>query len=203
MCEKEPFNERDPKLLSVIGLQNSGKTRFVLSVLRTIGERGLVAGVLKHDGHADAAEKKDNAGFDTGSARRVLDWEKPGSDTLLSFSAGASMTMVTGGGQSLLHIGADTDAGNVYALSARMSQLAKDSGRPLDVIVVEGFKKSPLPKVFICRTSEHIAWLKAHEISNIRAVIVPYELRGKADAAWPIFAESQVIEVITACGVQL
>jgi molybdopterin-guanine dinucleotide biosynthesis adapter protein len=179
----------NPIMFSVIGLQNSGKTRFVLSILRLLTARGISAAVLKHDGHSDTA--------------MANDWEKPGSDTMLSLAAGASMTMVTGGKESLLHVKSDSDAGDVDALSRRMCLLADQCGKPLDVIIVEGFKKSELPKVFICRTADHISWLKEHAIQHLRAVIVPGELRNQADREWPMFVETEVTEVLQACDVQI
>jgi molybdopterin-guanine dinucleotide biosynthesis protein MobB len=213
--------EPGPVLFSVIGLQNSGKTRFVLSALRTLRAHGLTVAVLKHDGHADAVrlnnglkakldgiqpEGQGEYARDTQSSeqiRRILDWEKQGSDTMLAFEAGATMTMVTGGGQSLLHFVDDSDSPEVCKLSAQMAELAEHSGHPLDVIIVEGFKKGQLPKVFICRGQDHVSWLKEHFVDHVQAVVLPSELRDAADPSWPIFDESRMEEILRACGVQL
>ncbi len=173
---------RKPVVFCVVGLQNSGKTRFVQSILHKLKLRGLAVAVLKHDGHADKT--------------LLNDWEKSGSDTKLALEAGADMTMVVGGGQSLLHMVGDSDTSNVYALCERMDRFAKQHGCPLDVIVIEGFKSSSLPKIVICRTEENLIWLKDNSLLDVRAVILPTDLRGKAPGGMPVFEETQVEEVL-------
>ncbi|GMA62159.1 molybdopterin-guanine dinucleotide biosynthesis protein B [Alicyclobacillus fastidiosus] len=167
-----------PIVMSVIGLQNSGKTRLVLALVQFLQEKGLTVAVLKHDGHAD--ERMSN------------DWQKSGSDTELCRQAGARMTMVVGGGQSLIHIADDDEASQAEQLCQRITMLAEIQGKPLDVILVEGYKRSKLPKVAVIRTQEHLQWIKEHQFTNLKGVYAASDLRELADEPWRVYYDEDI-----------
>jgi len=167
-----------PVVLCVIGLQNSGKTRLVMDLVRLLREKHLTVAVLKHDGHAD--ERMSN------------DWQKPGSDTELYRQAGARMTMVAGGGQSLIHIAKDDEASQAEQLCQRIAMMAELQGQPLNVILVEGYKMSSLPKIAVIRTPEHLQWIKEHQIINLKGVYAASGLRELADGPWQVYYEEDI-----------
>lgn len=145
-----------PLVVGVVGYHKVGKTTIVARMVSIWRQMGLRVGVLKHDGHADA--------------ENVDDWEKPGSDTERVREAGASLTMVVGGGQTLLRTTPDLEASDVHALLRRMEAHALRMGRAVDVIVVEGYKASDLPKVAII-TPDAPDWHVADDLTNVVALV--------------------------------
>ncbi|MCF8566346.1 molybdopterin-guanine dinucleotide biosynthesis protein B [Alicyclobacillus tolerans] len=149
----------NPRLISVVGLQNSGKTRAVNALVKCWVQQGLRVGVVKHDGHLQPGQSDD--------------WEKPESDTEQFTASGASYTLLTGGGRTLLRAAADPDAADPEALCRRTAELAERQGQPLDIVVVEGFKRSDLPKVAVLRDESHVKWVNQAELTGLFAVIAP------------------------------
>jgi molybdopterin-guanine dinucleotide biosynthesis protein B len=146
------------KVVGVVGLQDSGKTALVEDMTRIWTGEGLNVAVIKHDGHADAESD---------------DWEKPGSDTVRAVQAGALYAMVTGGGQTLLRSKKDPIYSNPFALIRRLVAQAVMDGQPLDVVIVEGFKSSDIPKVAVLSASHHVEWLRTAQLPNLFGVICP------------------------------
>jgi len=175
----------EPRLISVVGLQDAGKTRLVQTMVAVFRQAGLQVGVLKHDGHADACGSND--------------WEKENSDTRLHAQAGAAVTAVVGGGASLWHVVADNDVTRATtdptALIARLVQTGLAAGKPLDVIVVEGFKRSPIAKIAVVRTAAQIAWFKRTPLPNVVAVVVPDTAMLVADSAVQVYHEADTLRL--------
>lgn len=167
-----------PCIVSVVGPQNAGKTTLTVQMIRIWTQQGLHVAALKHDGHADVDVTDD--------------WEKPRSDTTQFTHAGAGMTLIAGGGQSLLRMTRDGTAHDVMALCERMQQLAIQARRPLDVIAVEGFKRSELPKIVPVHRPSDVDWLRSEHLSNLRAVVLVEGLDTLADGGWPVYHESDV-----------
>jgi molybdopterin-guanine dinucleotide biosynthesis protein B len=168
-----------PKVFGVVGLQNSGKTRLVQRMLEYWTRHGLRVAVIKHDGHARPDER--------GS------WQKADSDTQLFVEGGASYTLLAGGGQTLLYNGRDALAHDLEALVHRVETQARVDGGPLDVIVVEGFKRSHLPKVAVVRTEEQIPWLVAETLVSLIAVVMPERLIHLAEKSWRVYHEDDTV----------
>lgn len=167
-----------PCVISVVGPQNAGKTGLVSQMVAIWTEWGLRVAALKHDGHADA-----HVGDD---------WEKAGSDTVHYAKAGAAMTLVAGGGGSLLRVVQDGHAEDVGALCQRLQEVALRDGAPLDVIVVEGFKRSGLPKLVPLHRSTDVDWLRSEHLSNLFAVVCSKACPSLADGEWPVYHENDV-----------
>ncbi len=168
-------------MVSVVGPQDAGKTTLIARMCVAWRERGLHVGVLKHDGHADAGG--------------INDWEKPDSDTVRYAQAGADVTMVAGGGQTLLRLTTDTDADNVEALCRRMADAAASSGIPLDVIVVEGYKASNLQKLVPVRRPSDVAWLKYQDLQNVYAVVSSPDVAHLVGDQWRVYHEDNVVQL--------
>ncbi len=167
-----------PRLLSVVGPQNAGKTTLISRLCACFVERGLRVAVLKHDGHADG--------------RTATDWEKPGSDTVRYREAGALFTMVAGGGQTLLCSVHDPHADDVTQLCRRFALLAELQGTPLDFILVEGYKRSELPKLVPVHRKSDIKWLEREPLSNLVAVVCAPSVRQLAEGKWPVYDEDDI-----------
>jgi molybdopterin-guanine dinucleotide biosynthesis protein B len=112
------------RTVSVVGRHNSGKTTFLLALLPVLVRRGLRVGYLKHA----------HAGFEL---------DHPGKDSYRARRTGVLQTIVTGGGQTAVIDDAGEGAiGEVIARYAR---------EDLDLLVVEGFKREPMPKIEVAR----------------------------------------------------
>jgi len=113
-----------PSIISIAGKSNSGKTTFLEKLIAELTEKGYRIGSVKHT----------HDGFDL---------DKQGKDSWRHKNAGASATLVV------------TD--NKIAL-------VKDDLRPdfekmqdylsdMDLILAEGFKRQPLPKIEVFRSN--------------------------------------------------
>ncbi|MBI3521794.1 MAG: molybdopterin-guanine dinucleotide biosynthesis protein B [Chloroflexi bacterium] len=111
--------------MAVVGRHNSGKTTFLTALLPLLVGRGLRVGYLKH---AHASFEIDQPGKDSYRVRRTGVWQ----------------TIVTGGGQVAVIDDGDPEP----SLDATIARYAR---RDLDLLIVEGFKGEPLPKIEIAR----------------------------------------------------
>lgn len=119
---------RAPYVIGFAGYSGSGKTTLAAQVVERAGRHGLQVAVVKHDGHGHYREAEG-----TDSARYV--------------EAGAQTVIVAGPGYTYKYEKAEPGAG----LSEVLAGL---SG--YDLVVVEGFKKEPIPKLVLLRTEEQV-----------------------------------------------
>ena len=112
------------KVLGVVGWSGSGKTTLIENVLPLLRAAGISVSTVKHAHH----------GFDM---------DRPGKDSYRHRIAGAREVMVVSGGRwALLH-----EAGEAMPpLSALLGRLT-----PVDLVLVEGFKTYPFPKLEVWR----------------------------------------------------
>lgn len=117
---------RANRLFGVTGRKNAGKTTLVARLVKELTGRGLCVATIKHAHHAFAIDRE-------------------GTDSHAHRVAGAAEVMVGGGGRwALMHEGPDDgDGPTLAALAARLS--------PADIVLVEGFKREPHPKVELRR----------------------------------------------------
>jgi molybdopterin-guanine dinucleotide biosynthesis adapter protein len=149
-------------VLGLAGWSGSGKTTLLEKLIPALVARGLRVGTLKHAHHD----------FDT---------DQPGKDSWRHRRAGASEVMVSSSRRWALvhelHGEAELD---LAALLARMS--------PADLVIVEGFKREPIPKLEIHR-AELGKPLLAPDDPNIVAVVTSPPA---PDLAVPQFASEDV-----------
>lgn len=114
------------RTVSVVGRHNSGKTTFLLALLPLLVRRGLRVGYLKH---AHSGFEVDHEGKDSYRMRRT----------------GVTQTIVTGGGQTAV-----IDDASEAGVAEVIARYARED---LDLLVVEGYKREPLPKIEVARAA--------------------------------------------------
>ncbi len=111
-------------VLAIAGWSGAGKTTLIEAVLPRLRAAGLVVSTVKHAHHG-------------------AELDRPGKDSWRHRQAGALEVLVAAPGRwALLHeeAGAEPDLG---ALLARLS--------PVDLVLVEGFRQYPFPKLEVHR----------------------------------------------------
>jgi molybdopterin-guanine dinucleotide biosynthesis protein B len=112
------------QVLGVVGWSGAGKTTLLEGVLPELRRAGLSVSTVKHA----------HSGFDI---------DRPGKDSHRHRLAGAHEVLVTSGGRwALLH----EVAGPEPTLPGLLARLA-----PVDLVLVEGFKSYPIPKLEVHR----------------------------------------------------
>jgi molybdopterin-guanine dinucleotide biosynthesis protein B len=113
------------KVLGLIGWSGSGKTHLLTRLLPLFIARGLTVSTIKHAHH----------GFDL---------DQPGKDSYQHRAAGAREVLIAGGRRwALMH---ELDGEPEPGLPELLAHLA-----PCDLVLVEGFKLSPHPKIEVFR----------------------------------------------------
>jgi len=115
------------KIFGLAGWSGSGKTTLLVRLLPALAARGLSVSTVKH-------------------AHHDFDIDRPGKDSFRHREAGATEVMVASGYRWALmreHRGAEEPT--LPDLLARMA--------PVDLVIVEGFKFDPHPKLEVHRPS--------------------------------------------------
>jgi molybdopterin-guanine dinucleotide biosynthesis protein MobB len=117
-----------PPAISIVGRKNSGKTTLLVAVAAELGRRGLRVATMKH-GHHD------------------FQLDQPGSDSWRHFNEGAAEAVLLVAGDRIALVarvaGADDNPNELIATYL--------SGRGYDLVLVEGYKHGPFPKIEIHR----------------------------------------------------
>jgi len=112
------------KVLGIVGWSGSGKTTLLVALLPLLRAAGLTVSTVKHTHH----------GFDM---------DRPGKDSYRHREAGAHEVLVSSSSRwALMH----EVAGREPGLPALLEKL-----EPVDLVLVEGFKTHPYPKLEVYR----------------------------------------------------
>ncbi|HYR10375.1 MAG TPA: molybdopterin-guanine dinucleotide biosynthesis protein B [Longimicrobium sp.] len=120
-----------PPAVCIIGKKNSGKTTLAVALLAELRRRGVRAASIKHGHHA----------FET---------DQPGKDSWRHFNEGAAeATIMAGEGKIALVMRMDGEPDPV--------RLVRDfyTGRGYDLVLIEGYKAGPFPKIEVFRRAVH------------------------------------------------
>lgn len=113
------------KIIGFAGFSGSGKTTLLEKVIPLLRARGLRIAVIKH-------------------AHHKFDIDKPGKDSFRHREAGAGEVLVVSGFRwALMHELVDEAEPTLQELSSRLS--------PCDLVIVEGYKYSEIPKLEVHR----------------------------------------------------
>ncbi len=116
------------RVFGIVGWSGSGKTQLVVALLPRLKARGLVVSTMKH-------------------AHHPFDLDTPGKDSYRHREAGASEVLIVGSQRwVLLHELRDEPEPPIEDLIRRMT--------PVDLLLIEGFKTHPHPKLEVHRASE-------------------------------------------------
>ncbi|MEL7117271.1 MAG: molybdopterin-guanine dinucleotide biosynthesis protein B [Pseudomonadota bacterium] len=130
-------------LFGIVGWKNSGKTTLMERLVTEITGRGLTVSTVKHAHHA-------------------FDVDQPGKDSYRHRSAGASQVLLSSANRWALMT--ELRGGPELELDDLLAQL-----QPVDLVLVEGFKRAGHPKVEAHRAATGQPLL-AHDDPQIRAV---------------------------------
>jgi len=118
-----------PPVLGFAAYSGTGKTTLLSGVIPVLRAHGLRVGLVKHAHHA-------------------FEPDHPGKDSHRLREAGAERVLVTSNRRWALF--ADEDQGQEPMLAPALRRLSMES---LDLILVEGFKQEPIPKIELYRPS--------------------------------------------------
>lgn len=114
------------KTIIITGSQNSGKTTFVVKLVRALARRGIRVGTIKHASHGFHLDKK-------------------GKDSCRHFNAGARSAMVVSRDGFALFQRGTYRRPSIPAIVRRYFPDA-------DLVIIEGFKFEPLPVFEVYRS---------------------------------------------------
>ncbi len=144
------------KLIQVAGYSNSGKTTLIEKLVARLKDQRKKVSVIKHHGH-----KNRLFALDTGK------------DSARFREAGAAGTTVVAGNKLQVHF--ENEANWSLADALKFQQFFNT-----DIVIIEGFKKEPFPKVVIVRREEDLQLLdrleNIHVILFWEKIILPLEL---------------------------
>lgn len=114
-------------ILAIVGWSGTGKTTLLQQVIPILGDKGIRAGLIKHTHHQ-------------------MDVDTPGKDSYLLRKAGASQVIVASSERwALMCETPEKQSINLPYLLSRMDHAT------LEVVLVEGFKDEPVPKIVLWR----------------------------------------------------
>lgn len=119
-----------PAVLSIAGRKNSGKTTLTVALAAELSRRGYRVASMKHGHHA-------------------FDIDHPGRDSWRHYhEGGVEAVLIASAGKVALVRRAETEADPVELIGELLA------GRGYDVVLVEGYRHGPFPKVEIFRKEQ-------------------------------------------------
>ena len=132
------------RVIGLAGWSGAGKTTLLVRLLPRLSARGLRVSTLKHAHHS-------------------FDVDRPGKDSHAHREAGAVEVLVASGRRwALMHELRDAPEPSLAELLGHMS--------PVDLVIVEGFKHAPHPKVEVHRAANDKPWLHPDDPAMIGLV---------------------------------
>lgn len=140
--------DKKPRIFAISGVKNSGKTTLITRILPLLTEKGLKVATIKHDGHE-------------------FDADVPGTDTYRHFHAGAYGTVIFSDSKYM-----------VVKKQSRMTEEQMAEWFPeADLILLEGFKTCPYPKIELVRRGNSVKSVcEGYHLVAIATDLKPEEL---------------------------
>jgi molybdopterin-guanine dinucleotide biosynthesis protein MobB len=113
-----------PPVVCFVGPKNSGKTTLLEGVIRELSAQGVRVAAVKHDAHR-------------------FEIDHPGKDSHRLFHAGAESVLLSSAGKTAF-VERNREEPSLPALVGRFAGAA-------DLVLAEGYKSSPYPKVLLHR----------------------------------------------------
>jgi len=121
------------RVFGFAGLSNAGKTTLIEALIKRLVAQGLQTAVIKHAHH----------GFDI---------DRPGKDSWRHREAGASQVLISSGQRwVLMHECRQEPEPGLHSLLRQLG--------PCDLVLVEGYKRSRLPKLEVHRAQTGHPWM--------------------------------------------
>jgi molybdopterin-guanine dinucleotide biosynthesis protein B len=165
------MRERNVLVLGLAGWSGAGKTTLLEKLIPELTGRGLTVSTIKH-------------------AHHNFDVDKPGKDSWIHREAGATEVLVTSGNRfALMHELRGAPEPSARELIAKLS--------PVDLVLIEGFKTGPHPKIEIWRRANNKAFLYPDD-PTIRAIAADEALTGLPILAVDLNDPKAVADVVAA-----
>lgn len=119
----------NPPVLGIAAWSGTGKTTLLVKLLPLLRAQGLRIGMLKHAHHA-------------------FDIDHPGKDSYELRKAGAEQMLIASNQRWALMV--ESPVSDDVSLTTMLDQLNRNT---LDLILVEGFRHEPFPKIELHRTA--------------------------------------------------
>lgn len=117
-----------PPIVSLVGKSNSGKTTLLEKLIPALSLRGVRVGIIKHHVH-------------------TFDMDQPDKDTWRHRQAGAAVVALS----SPTGLGVIRDVEREFTLDEVVGRYFND----VDLVITEGYKSGPAPKIEIFRAAVH------------------------------------------------
>jgi molybdopterin-guanine dinucleotide biosynthesis adapter protein len=115
------------RIIGITGWSGAGKTTLILKLIPLLTAKGLKVSTLKH-------------------AHHMFDVDTPGKDSFEHRAAGATEVLVASENRfALMHELRDAPEPPLEVLLAKLS--------PVDLVLIEGFKRAPHPKIEVFRAA--------------------------------------------------
>jgi molybdopterin-guanine dinucleotide biosynthesis adapter protein len=153
------------KIFQVVGYKKSGKTSFVIHLVKHLTSNGWKVAALKHHGHGGIPEGLSNT--DSEKQKR----------------AGACLAGVVGEHLLQLSLSHHWDFHNILNIYQLMD---------LDIVILEGFKSMPYPKVVLMKNMNDQILLE--QVTNVQAILTSLPKEDFSKSAVPVFSFSEMEE---------
>jgi molybdopterin-guanine dinucleotide biosynthesis protein B len=151
--------------VAVVGYKNTGKTTLVTRLVAAFQKEGYRVGTCKHDGGHD------------------FEIDRPDTDTWKHREAGAAVTLIASRSKAALQISYDEQSEpGVEEWLERLS----DPQLGLDLVIVEGWKRSDLPKIVMVG-SENL-----ERLSNVIAYAADCKTSSIADLGRQVYDKGDI-----------
>ena len=113
------------KIVGISGWSGNGKTTLLERLIPALISKGYTVSTLKH-------------------AHHKFDIDRPGKDSYRHREAGATEVLISSAARwAIMHENRDEEEADLQSLIARMT--------PVDILLIEGFKKENFPKIEVWR----------------------------------------------------